>query len=156
MKKYIYYLLNVILICIIIFNVYFLCKNIVMINRDTYYIENIQEDFLEMISKEINDKILPNIEHITKAVVGDNFPTGVYNIKISYIDKDGLEKNTIIFESTRHSEETPIVDYIKQKGVIDMELKIKYFITAGTTCIFIILLIILNVKKNKFIDEGNM
>ena len=63
MKKYIYYLLNVILICIIIFNVYFLCKNIVMINRDTYYIENIQEDFLEMISKEINDKILPNIEH---------------------------------------------------------------------------------------------
>lgn len=156
MKKWFYYFFNLILICIIIYNVYFLCKNIFMVGRDIYYIESIQEDFTEMINKVLNDNIVQNIEHITKVEVGDNFPTGVYNIKISYIDKHGIEKNTIINESIRNNEETPIVDYIKQKGNLNMNLKIKYFIIAGSTCIFIILLIILNVKKNKFIYEGNM
>lgn len=127
-----------------------------MVGRDIYYIESIQEDFTEMINKVLNDNIAQNIEHITKVEVGDNFPTGVYNIKISYIDKDGIEKNTIINESIRNNEETPIVDYIKQKGNLNMNLKIKYFIIAGSTCIFIILLIILNVKKNEFIYERNM
>ena len=122
-----------------------------MVGIDIYYIENIQEDFKEMIDKVLDDNVAQNIERITKAEVGDNFPTGVYNIKISYIDKDGLENNTIINESIRNVEETPIVDYIKQKGIMNMNLKIRYFIIVGSTCIFIILLIILNVKKNKFI-----
>ena len=151
MKKWFYYFFNIILICIIIYNMYFLCKNIFMVGIDIYYIENIQEDFKEMIDKVLDDNVAQNIERITKAEVGDNFPTGVYNIKISYIDKDGLENNTIINESIRNVEETPIVDYIKQKGIMNMNLKIRYFIIVGSTCIFIILLIILNVKKNKFI-----
>ena len=71
-------------------------------------------------------------------------------------DKNATYSFTIINESIRNNEETPIVDYIKQKGNLNMNLKIKYFIIAGSTCIFIILLIILNVKKNKFIYEGNM
>lgn len=148
MKKWFYYFLNIILICIIIHNVYFLCRNIFIVGIDIYYIENIQEDFTKLIINKEQDN---NIEHIIKAEVGHNFPTGVYNIKISYIDKDGLEKYTIINESIRHGKETPIVDYIKQKGSIDMDLRIKYFTIIGSTCIFIVLLIILNVKKNKFI-----
>lgn len=149
MKKWLYYFFNIVSICIIIYNVYFIRKNIFMVGKDIYYIENIQEDFTEMIIKALNDNVTQNIERITKAEVGDNFPTGVYNIKITYIDKDGLEKSTIINESIRNNEETLIVDYIKQKGIMNINLKIKYFIIVGLTCFFIILLIILNVKKNK-------
>lgn len=158
MKKLIYWVFILFLVCILIYNIYFISTNI--FEHDTEIITIESQDIApieyELICSKLKDEFSINEDIlIQKCILKERFPTGGNDIEVHYTINES-EKITTLFETERNGNETPISDYIIANGIKEYPYKHEYqIVVIQNICIILIIILaialppILNKYKRK-------